>query len=77
MPAAGGCAPDLPANPLCLAPTHPPPLLQGTVGIAFDLMSVNLADVPRLPAIVPALKLLFTEREQEEDDEEPEPAMLG
>ena len=47
------------------------------MGIAFDLMSVNLADVPRLPAIVPALKLLFTEKEGEEDEEEPEPAMLS
>ena len=47
------------------------------MGIAFDLMSVNLADVPRLPAIVPALKLLFTEKEGEEDEEEQEPAMLS
>ena len=46
---------------------------QDAVGIAFDLMSVNLADLPRLPSLVPALKLLF----QEGDDEpEPMPHML-
>lgn len=51
--------------------------LQGTVGIAFDLMSVNLADVTRLPHIVPALKLLFIEHEQQdEEDAEPLPQML-
>ena len=52
------------------------------MGIAFDLMSVNLADLPRLPRIVPALKLLFTEREAEAeaeaegDDAEAAPAMF-
>lgn len=47
------------------------------MGIAFDLMSVNLADVGRLPAIVPALQLLFAEEEVGDDEEaEPEPAML-
>lgn len=39
-------------------------------------MSINLADVPRLPAIVPALKLLFTDPDQEGEDEE-EPQMLS
>lgn len=52
------------------------PCSQGAVGIAFDLMSVNLADVPRLPHIVPALKLLFREEEGEEG-EEAAPAMLS
>lgn len=60
----------------------PPPLagaLQGhyyqdSVGIAFDLMSVNLADLPRLPDVVPALKLLL--EEQQDDDVEPLPPML-
>lgn len=48
------------------------------MGIAFDLMSVNLADVGRLPSIVPALKLLFAEEEggEDEEDAEPQPAML-
>lgn len=45
------------------------------MGIAFDLMSVNLADVPSLPRIVPALKLLFKE-EEEGDEDEPQPQML-
>lgn len=45
------------------------------MGIAFDLMSVNLADVPSLPRIVPALKLLF--REEEGDEDEPQPKMLS
>lgn len=52
-----------------------PPLAQGNVGIAFDLMTVNLADLPRLPSVVPALKLLFAEEEQKED-EEAQPQML-
>jgi ribonuclease Z len=50
-------------------------LAQGNVGIAFDLMTVNLADLPRLPSVVPALKLLFAEEEQKED-EEAQPQML-
>lgn len=51
---------------------------QGTVGIAFDLMSANLADLPRLPHVVPALKLLFAEQEQgEEEEEEAVPQMLS
>jgi hypothetical protein len=37
------------------------------VGIAFDLMTVTLADLPRLPALVPPLKLLFELEEKEED----------
>ena len=46
------------------------------MGIAFDLMSVNLADLPRLPALVPALKLLFAEEAGEDEEEEPVPEML-
>ncbi|EIE21088.1 Metallo-hydrolase/oxidoreductase, partial [Coccomyxa subellipsoidea C-169] len=34
--------------------------------IAFDLMSVNLQDLPTLPAVVPALQLLFQDSEKEE-----------
>ncbi|KAL6768056.1 hypothetical protein ACKKBF_B37600 [Auxenochlorella protothecoides x Auxenochlorella symbiontica] len=36
---------------------------QGSVGIAFDLMRINLVDLPRLPSLVPKLKLLFAEPE--------------
>ena len=50
--------------------------MQGNVGIAFDLMSVNLHDLPRLPAMVPALKLLFEEPADAGEDAEPEPQML-
>lgn len=32
-------------------------------------MSVNLADLPRLPFVVPALKLLFTDREAEAEED--------
>ena len=46
--------------------------LQGTVGIAFDLMSVNLADLPRLPVVVSPLKLLFSDQDDQQDDEEEE-----
>jgi ribonuclease Z len=35
------------------------------VGIAFDLMAVRLTDLPRLPALVPALKELFADEEEE------------
>ena len=54
------CLPPLPSPHRCGA--------QGSVGIAFDLMSVNLADVPRLPHVVPALKLLFAEEEAGEGE---------
>jgi hypothetical protein len=40
-------------------------------------MSVNLADLPRLPHVVPALKLLFAEQaDKEEEEAEPQPQML-
>lgn len=46
------------------------------VGIAFDLMTVRLTDLPRLPGLVPAVKVLFDEEEGLEDAE-PEPQMLS
>lgn len=36
--------------------------------IAFDMMSVNLADLPLLPKLLPALKMLFKDDLIEEDD---------
>lgn len=36
--------------------------------IAFDMMSVNLADMPLLPSLLPALKLLFQHDSMDEDD---------
>ena len=41
------------------------------VGIAFDLMSVNFADLPELPHLLPALQVMFDENiaTQEETDE--------
>lgn len=47
-----------------------------SVGIAFDLMTVRLTDLPRLPALVPAFKALIDEEEKLKDAEdwEPEPA---
>ena len=50
------------------------------VGIAFDLMTVRLTDLPRLPALVPAVKVLFPDHEedvQEEEEPEPEPQMFS
>lgn len=49
------------------------------VGIAFDLMTVRLTDLPRLPSLVPAVKVLFDEEEEEEgeEDKEPEVQMFG
>jgi ribonuclease Z len=35
------------------------PSFQDSTCIAFDLMSVNLADVPRLPSYIPVLQHLF------------------
>ena len=44
--------------------------VQESTCIAFDLMSANLADLPELPKLLPALKLLFKdESEQAEEDE--------
>lgn len=49
----------LPALRYCLSVT------QGNIGIAFDLMSLNLADLPRVPLMVPALGVMFPEEEEE------------
>lgn len=50
----------------------------GHVGIAFDLMTVRLGDLPRLPKLVPALKALFEEEEGDKgEEEEPVPEMLS
>lgn len=39
----------------------------GHVSVAFDLMSVTLADLPRLPTLVPAFKMLFEENVGDEE----------
>ena len=38
--------------------------------IAFDLMSINLADLPVLPKVIPYLKLLFPKLPEDEAEEE-------
>lgn len=38
------------------------------VGIAFDLMTVTLHDLPAVPHLLPALQLMFTD--EDGDDEE-------
>lgn len=48
--------------PCCIA-------LQGNIGIAFDLMSLNLADLPRAPLLVGATGLMFAEPEPMEEFE--------
>lgn len=40
------------------------------MGIAFDLMRINLVELPRLPSLVPKLKLLFAEPEDAEAGED-------
>ncbi|KAK2075685.1 hypothetical protein QBZ16_001793 [Prototheca wickerhamii] len=40
---------------------------QDFIAIAFDLMRVNLVDLPDLPKLVPKLKILFAEGEDGED----------
>ena len=42
----------------------------GNVAIAFDLMSVNLADLHKLPLVMPALQSLFGQDGNEEDEDE-------
>lgn len=37
--------------------------------IAFDMMSVNLADLPLLPSLVPAFKMLFQDEILLEDED--------
>jgi ribonuclease Z len=41
-----------------------------STGIAFDSLSLSLADLPALPSLMPALRVLFPERAEEEADEE-------
>ena len=38
----------------------------GRVAVAFDLMTVRLCDLPRVPLITPGVKLLFDEEEERE-----------
>ena len=52
-----------------------PCLRQDSTCVAFDLMSINLADLPLLPSLLPALRLLF-EKEVDEG-EEPAPNVAG
>lgn len=40
----------------------------GRVGVAFDLMTVRLSDIPRLPLITPAVKMLFEDPMPAADD---------
>ena len=42
---------------------------QHTTCIAFDLMTLRLGDLPRLPALVPRLREVFDEAIPEEDRE--------
>lgn len=42
--------------------------------IAFDLMTVNLADLEMLPSLLPAMKLLFKEENKEENGDVEEDA---
>lgn len=44
------------------------PSFRGCTCIAFDLMSVNLADIGRLPSYVPALGHLFKEEAHEGEE---------
>jgi len=44
--------------------------MQDSTCIAFDLMSVNLADLPVLPSLLPALRLLFEKESEEPEDQE-------
>lgn len=47
--------------------------------IAFDMMSVNLADLPLLPSLLPALKLLFKDdmTRVEDEKESADEALIG
>ena len=42
----------------------------GNVAIAFDLMSVNFADLPKLPLVMPALQSLFGQDDDEGDEDD-------
>lgn len=39
--------------------------VNNTVGVAFDFMTINLMDLPRLPALVPALEKLLVSQQAE------------
>ncbi len=41
----------------------------GRVGISFDLMQVNIGEFYKLPKFVKALKVLFSEANEEGDEE--------
>ncbi|GJP61999.1 hypothetical protein CLOP_g19109 [Closterium sp. NIES-67] len=42
----------------------------GSAAIAFDLMSVNFCDLPKLPELVPVFQLLFRDALEEEEEEQ-------
>lgn len=42
--------------------------MSASVAVAFDLMSINLKDLPRLPSLVPALTQLFEAEELHEEE---------
>jgi ribonuclease Z len=50
---------------------------QDSTCVAFDLMSVNLADLPLLPSLLPALRLLFEKDVEEGDEPAPDGAGLN
>ena len=39
--------------------------------IGFDMMSINLADLPQIPKVLPYIKLLFKNEMALDDSEEP------
>lgn len=43
--------------------------LQESTCIAFDLMSANLADLPELPKLLPALQMLFRDENEQAEEE--------
>lgn len=42
--------------------------LQESTCIAFDLMSANLADLPELPKLLPALQMLFKDEIEQAEE---------
>lgn len=42
--------------------------LQESTCIAFDLMSANLADLPDLPKLLPALQMLFKDEIEQAEE---------
>eukprot|EP00959_Pyramimonas_sp_CCMP1952_P062229 1300926-Pyramimonas_sp.AAC.2 len=47
------------------------------VGIAFDLMSVNFADLPALPHLLPALQVMFADENLAAQEETEESALYS